>query len=161
MDKRMKVMIPLIDESITLDDISEEAGFIDAFDADINKPYLDNHIFLMYDPNKNTKKAQIRYAKFSKIGTLYNRRIIHCDGKPYLIYAFVRINNELKRDKKLLTGTIVDSKNKLRLMRFWKGNDDDVNNKLTRNALWQPSLRRSVPEEDWAPSLDSVFQCET
>lgn len=161
MTKRMKMIIPLIDKSFTTDDFSKEAGFVDAFDTDINKPYLDNHIFLMYDPNVKTKKSAIRYQKFSKLSTLYNRRIIRVNDKPYLVYAFVIVNNEVKRDKKQLTGNITLSKNKLRIMQFWKGNDEDVSTKLTKNTLWQRSLERSVPEEDWLPSLDDVFKCET
>ena len=58
------MIIPLIDESFTTDDFSKEAGFIDAFDTDINKPYLDNHIFLMYDPNVKTRILEAVKALF-------------------------------------------------------------------------------------------------
>lgn len=155
------MLIPLIDKSFTIDDFSIKSGFIDAFDTDINKPYLDNHIFIMYDAEVKTKEAAKRYDKFSKLPTLYNRRIAIINNHPYLVYAFSVIDSEVKRDKKQLTGNITTSKNKLRIMQFWKGSDEDVSIKLTKNTIWQPIPKSSVPEEDWLPSLDDVFECET
>ena len=43
-----KLIIPLLDDNIVLEDVSEESGFVNAYTDDINKPFYDNHIFLLY-----------------------------------------------------------------------------------------------------------------
>ena len=43
-----KLIIPLLDDNIVLEDVSEESGFINAFTDDINKPFYDNHIFFIF-----------------------------------------------------------------------------------------------------------------
>lgn len=48
MSKQCKVLIPLLGENMMLEDISEDVGFYDAYTSNIDKPYLDSHIFLVY-----------------------------------------------------------------------------------------------------------------
>ena len=48
MSTQMKLIVPLLDDNITADTISEEAGFIDAYTWNKNEPYIDNCIFLMF-----------------------------------------------------------------------------------------------------------------
>lgn len=150
-------MLPLVDESFTQEDFSKESGFVDVYDTDINRPYLDNHIFIMYDLKVKTKEAMRRYNKFAKLKTLQGRRVIYVDGHPYLVYAFVRLNEELKLDKKEKRGNVIYSKNKIRLMKFWKGMDDDINYKLAENISWQPTPLTSVPEEDYMVPIEEMF----
>ena len=42
-----KTIIPLIDDDLTLEDFSESTGFEAVYYEDINRPYLDNHIFII------------------------------------------------------------------------------------------------------------------
>ena len=57
-------ILPLIDDSITLDDISINSGFINAYTEDINRPYLEDKVFLLYDSKVNTAESMNRFRKF-------------------------------------------------------------------------------------------------
>ena len=48
MSKQCKVLIPLLGENMMLEDISEDVVFYDAYTSNIDNPYLDSHIFLVY-----------------------------------------------------------------------------------------------------------------
>ena len=67
MSLQMKLIIPLLDKSLTKEDISPEAGFVDAYNYDINRPALENCVFLMYDAYTRTPESNRRYGKFEKL----------------------------------------------------------------------------------------------
>ena len=70
-----KLIIPLLDDNIVLEDVSEESGFVNAFTDDINKPFYDNHIFLLYK-SVDTIESLRRFQKFNKLTTIHNIRYI-------------------------------------------------------------------------------------
>ena len=66
-----KLIIPLLDDNITREDVSPNSGFVGIYTEDINKPYLDNHIFLLYDSEVNTIEAMNRHKKFKLLDDIY------------------------------------------------------------------------------------------
>ena len=89
MNAAYKLIIPLLDKNLTLEDISPEAGFIDVFSEDINKPYLDNHIFLLYDLTNTSAKAYSRNKKLESSKKLYDKYIITISGNEFIVYVFI------------------------------------------------------------------------
>ena len=81
-------ILPLIDDSITLDDISINSGFINAYTEDINRPYLEDKVFLLYDSKVNTAESMNRFRKFRDLDTLYNMKYIQINKHPYTVYCF-------------------------------------------------------------------------
>ena len=68
-----KLIVPLLDDNIVLEDVSEESGFVNAYTDDINKPFYDNHIFLLYK-SVDTIESLRRFQKFNKLTTIHNIR---------------------------------------------------------------------------------------
>ena len=152
-------MIPLLDDNITLEDISPRSGFINAYTEDINRPYLENKIFLLYDSKVNTVESLNRFRKFSYLDTLYNIRYIQINKHPYTVYCF---NNPVySKDIDSLTkiGKTITTKANLEINRFWNNVPvpDLVNRLFYRDYRIGESIRATLPEEDYYSYLDKYL----
>jgi len=143
----MKLIIPLLDEAITTSDISEKAGFIDGYTYNKNKPYLDNHIFLMYDADDVNKNTIQREINLNKSPNLYGKDYIRAGGKNYVLYVFVITNSDIKNLLKGLRHS--KSKSFARICEFWDGKDRVVNKYLCDLLPGVYCSGESVPEEDY------------
>ena len=147
MSTQMKLIIPLLDDNITLDTISEDAGFIDAYTWNKKEPYIDNCIFLMYDATIINNKTRIRDCVLYNSPNLYKKKYVTINGHYYSIYAMSIVNPEIKeflqglRHKKGVTGE--------RIMSFWAGKDKLVNKYLIGTLSSYACTGESVPEEDY------------
>ena len=139
-----KAIVPLIDINISLDDISEDTGFIDCYLEDINRPYLDNHVFLLYKW-KNPMSTKVFY-KFKNVKSFYGYKIIYIDKTPYILYIFTS-NVNIKRLKggNILLGDCL----KLRILRFWQFTDKWVTFNIMRGIISCDPPSDKVPEEDY------------
>lgn len=151
MSTQMKLIIPLLDDNISSEDISSETGFVDGYTTDKNKPGNEGCIFLMYDCDSKTPQAYNRDCKFRKSPFLKSSRIIRVDNHPYILYTFTVINKDIKQFRKGLQWTSYDSFNKI--VSFWNPNEKDVFDALMWH--WKPYeiSNKSVPEEDYAQEL--------
>mgnify|MGYP007054770753 CR=1 FL=1 len=151
-----KLLIPLLDDNITKEDVSPNSGFVAAYTEDINRPYLDNHIFLLYDTEVNTIEAMNRYKKFRCLDTLYNYRYVIVNRKHYMIYTFTRVNNK-EITNIINTGLVSKHKDALNIYNFWKDLDEDTTRRIFKlkysNSI---ELIHSVPEEDYYPYEDKL-----
>ena len=117
----MKLIVPLLDDNITTDAISKEAGFVDAYTWNKNEPYIDNCIFLMYDATIINNKTRIRDCILYNSPNLYKKKYVTVKGHYYSIYAMSITNPEIReflqglRHKKNATGE--------KIMSFWAGKD--------------------------------------
>lgn len=156
MANALKLIIPLLDESLTLNDFSQEAGFSDAYLEDINRPSLVNHIFLLYDGNLDTVSKLERDEKLRKCNTLYSRKTIYIDKKPYLLYIFVIVSRSIIR---IRDGNIPYSpKDLTRIMLFWNLTDDFINDLMIYRNKTFTTEGIIVPEEDYIPSWEDEFE---
>lgn len=148
-----KLIVPLLEDSITLEDICKESGFVNAYTSDKNLPFLENKIFLLYDSSYNTIEALNRAIKFKSISTLYNRRYIKINKKHYTVYCFTTVNY-FKTIKDLKnTGVTHDLKAIERICRFWnRVPSADIYSKLyNRSYLTSTPVFSELPEEDYYP----------
>lgn len=155
MSVHLKLAIPLLDSNITKDDLSKEAGFVDAYNENINRPYLTNHIFLLYEYYSNTEKSIKRDEKLKNSPYLYDEQVISINKKPYLLYTFSVLNKTINNI--LSDIPTIPNKEKLQIAKCWMFSDEDIN-----SFMFEPTLKRkfkdsSVPEEDWKPDLMDVF----
>ena len=146
MSNIMKVILPLVDNGISLDDISEDNGFIAAYTEDINRPYLDDHVFLLY--NWSDKKSTKVFYKFRDLPSFYGYKIIYIKGVSYIVYTFTSnsLINRLKRGTAILRDV-----NKLRVLQFWQFKDAWVSLNVTRGTVNEGSPQDVLPEEDYLP----------
>lgn len=112
-------IVPLIDPNISLTDISVESGFVNAYTEDIDRPYLEDKVFMLYDTSVNTVESMNRYLKFSKLDTLHHTKYIKIDKKHYILYCFNII--EYKKDIRSLKeiGKVIKPEAALEISRFW------------------------------------------
>lgn len=139
-----KVIIPLVDDGISLSDLSEKEGFENIYLEDINRPYLDNHVFLMYNWSDN-KSTKIFY-KFKKLKSFYGYKIIYIKSVPHIVYTFTS-NSLIKR---LIRGTaVLRDVNKMRILQFWQFKDVWIASNVTRGTVICDPPQDVLPEEDY------------
>lgn len=145
-----KLIVPLLDDNIVHDDISLESGFINAFTTDIDRPYLENYIFLLYK-TVNSLQSLNMFCKFSDLDTVYNVQYFTINKEHYSLYTFTRTNsnNDIKN---LLNGSgCISVQSKLNIYNFWK----DVPSESYNYELFLPQfkfgtiLNRITPERDY------------
>lgn len=155
MSTSLKFIIPLLDNNITLQDLNLKAGFLGAYTLDINRPYLDNHIFLVYAPICLTKESEARRDKFETLKTIYKKYYIRIKGQEYLVYVFVT-NKTIKNI--MYNRLMLSDKDKFRILSFWSFKDKDINEFLM-NPLYQiGEFKESViPEEDYRSSYELKY----
>lgn len=148
-------LIPLIDDNITLSDVSEESGFINAYTEDKNRPYLTDKVFLLYDSSINTEQALNRFIKFDKLETLYNKSFIKIKNKSYTIYCFTLVS--YKKDIKNLIqfGKVYSAKARIEILQFWRGHETlDMIRRLSINTYrCDEPISAISPEEDYYDDL--------
>lgn len=149
-------MVPLLDDNITLDDICPESGYVGAYTEDINRPYLKDKVFLLYDNSVNTEKSLNRYLKFKQLDTLYNTRNILLKNKPYTVYCFS--NPEYIKDIRNLSkiGKTATVNAALEISRFWQSVPlPELSNRLFLHYYrLGESIKAVSPEEDYYSYLD-------
>ena len=155
MSTQIKLIIPLLDPSITKDDLSEEAGFVDGYLYDTNRPSLVDNIFLMYNANTSDIKAVRREEKFKNSPYLKSKKLINIDDKCYIIYAFTIINNDIRLLKRGLPLSTI--KNSNRILSFWEGKDSSVNKAMLWTTEPYSLQLEQVPEADYYPSKSDWY----
>lgn len=160
MSNAMKLIIPLLDENLVKEDFTEKAGFVNAYMFDKNRPYLDNHVFLVYKLPIKGKEAFNREVNFStKCTNIQGFTVQEINGKPYKIYAFPIINSDIKQI--LEKGRKPKyTKSSIRILSFWGCSDKEVNEMLLTNTIKGVGLDwNSVPEYDYKPPFSIEDWC--
>jgi hypothetical protein len=156
MSTQMKLLIPLLDKNITKEDLTPEAGFVDVYVFDKNRPSIDNCIFLMYDLSVKTTKAYDRECRFAKCENLHDFKVDYINGKAYKIFAFTISGEDIRN---LYNGYKPKKKeNVVRILSFWCGYDEDVNNTMLINKPERLSRDwKTIPEYDYRPEAMLAF----
>ena len=155
MSRHFKTIIPLLGEGITMDDIDTKKGFRGMFSYDINRPYLDNHVFLVY--SRTTTGFSIeRDKRLKALSCFYNRKVIHIKGISFLCYCFVCYKPSIKHI--LSNKWAIPDYEKLKIFKFWNFTDDDINDYMlhpsdilfseTYEPVVIPEWDKELSEED-------------
>lgn len=146
MSTQLKLIIPLLDENLSPDLFTPEAGFINAYSADINRPFLDNHIFLMYDADLSSYGNFYRNEKIMSMSNLYNRIFVRIKGILLMIYTFCIVNKAIRH---ILDGRIfLTNEEKYDILTFWNRDEDVCMSLITSTVLGNIS-NAVVPEQDY------------
>lgn len=150
-------IVPLIDDNITLRDLSPESGFINAYTSDINRPYLEDKVFLLYDSEVNTKESLERYLKFRALDTIYNIRYITINKHHYIVYCFNNPTYRKDISNLRLNGKTYSAKAKAEIVNFW--NNVPVPELTLRLFIehyrFGDCISAQLPEEDYYPYEES------
>ena len=146
-----KFIIPLLDKRLTLEDISEDVGFCGMATMDINRPYLDNHIFLIYSMEMTNKAIAVR-KKLASLDNLHSKINCRIKGKACRIFCFPIIGNSIID---LMSNIIAPcEQDLLQIYKFWNFNDVEMNKYMVDNT-YLPELfkKTTVPEFDYSPEF--------
>ena len=97
----------------------DEYGFINAYSSDINRPYLDNHVFILfeYDPSKYDHIN--KYVRKNKY--FYDSKHIFINGVFYIEYIMVIIDNKsLINNIKEGEFSSISTEDRFKIINFWK-----------------------------------------
>lgn len=152
MSVQAKLLIPLLDDIIKREYLTEEAGFVDMYVHDINRPYIENCVFLMYKIGiKSDIACECEYY-MRNCKNLHSVKIQYIKGEPYRIYAFHLIGSDSKKIYKGFKPR--DDRNITRILGFWMGRDVDVNNVMMKNNIYGVKVDwKTIPEYDFHPSF--------
>lgn len=151
MNKVSKLIVPLLDDTLTREDLLPDSGFVDAYTEDINRPYLEDMVFLMY--KSKAPKALLRFIKFKKLDTIHSTRYITINKEHYTVYAFNKVKNK-KDINNLISGKDISStNNKLRIYNFWQKSEIEslIDRIFGIHYRFSDSIREILPEEDYYP----------
>lgn len=151
MSVKIKAIIPLLFSStaISQKDFSYSAGFVDAYNYDINRPAIFDCIFLMYDNSIKTIDSQERYFKFLKLKNLRSLKVYMINGKSYTIYAIQTVDHLVKRMIKSVYPMIYKPEI---ILKFW--GTSDIN--FTKYVL-NPSENKYNFEVESVPEIDFQY----
>lgn len=140
MNQIEKLLIPLIDENISFDDVNTN-DFVGVYTEDINSPGLDYiYLVFVYDiSNLRPKLATNAIDYVRRIGDVL-----------YHIYKFPRITTDIQ---KILSGTYTQLSNKgiSQVYTFWNGIDNITANYPFNRVLANEVYYRAIPEETYIP----------
>lgn len=145
----------MLDEDFRQEDFSSDNGFIEAYSEDINRPYLDGHIFLMYKFFDGNEKHVERDIRFTHMKTFHSRKVIRINKISYILYTFCAFGDEILRIRQ---GFIpMGKKNKMKIFMFWGIKDEFINRLVFSRMLSFDKSGISVPEEDYMPQRLSAY----
>lgn len=159
MNETTKYIMPLLFNDKCHELIDNENGFINAYLSDINKPYLCNHIFLMYE-----SKPLVLY----KIKSICNKnKYFHHDYSLkinniwYTVFIFIRPDKYKPIIESIITGERygIPFCTKVVIQRFWEYRADSIefnclfnsptaNLYITPKDKLKPMIVDTIQEED-------------
>lgn len=151
MKPHLKMIVPLLGYGITLADIDQRRGFRGVFSYDINRPSLDNHIFLIYS-RMTTGFSIERDARLKSLPSYYSRREIRIKGITFLCYTFVITDRNVRRIKDNVFS--LNDGEKMRIFKFWNFTDDDINYYMLHPDdvfNFEQFEQKVIPEWDYIP----------
>lgn len=142
-----KIVIPLIDEDLSLGDVYPQSGFIDSYTEDPDRPCGENVIYLTYDDSKRTEETKRCALRLENLSSFRNRYVKIIHNKPVMVYKMY-VKSELKS---LFSGNIqLTPEQIVRIFDFW-GYNSDVALYICSNKHKSLTVKNEMPLEDYVP----------
>ena len=128
-------------------------GFLDVFFDDIERPYLDNHAFILYDTEVVGADYIRLITKLKTIDNLYTEYSIRISGNYYKIFCFT-LNPKYKKEFALLKEgklTQIKEPTKSEILQYNSDNVKDVMNLLSEDIN---PVSKVLPEQDYVPQME-------
>jgi len=138
-------------------------GFVNLYTADINRPYLDKHVFLVYETTANVGQYNELNETLKAHPNFYSKYGIRLDKKFYEVYAFLYDIGEYKSAiVEILSGTgcLLPYQTKVKILKFWPYKIDSKEHEYLFNEIsfYKEIKEDIIPEED-EPN-DLLFQVQ-
>ena len=116
-------LFPLISDNLKQEDLAENTGFVDVYTYDIDRPYMEDCVFVLYK-DLNTIEHFNCVTKLEKLDTYYSKKYITLNNVPHTLYAFKNAKRLKDVRNYIDFGNYVSLNSKLRIYDFWKGARD-------------------------------------
>lgn len=127
------------------------SALMNGFSGDINRPWLDKHVIVVFDPEK---MDTYRVNGLIKLKNHTMSKIVNIDKTPLLMHA-LKIDDEYQKDADLIRFnrfSELRTSVKIRILSFWKQNEDSDLYKVlfSRNYSGNSIAKELLPEESCA-----------
>lgn len=147
-----KLILPLVDTGFSSIFFKKENCFVDAYLKDINRPYLDHHIMLMY----SDEVQPFIDTLLTSLPTYFSKYKLRIDYIYYVVYTFIRdINHPSDIGIILNGGTNVSSGSAMEIIYF--SADLDVFNYIHYKLKITETKKDTIPIEDYVPEISIDF----
>jgi|WetSurMetagenome_2_1015567.scaffolds.fasta_scaffold02107_2 hypothetical protein len=141
---KTKMIIPLVEPRLHPELINTDIGFVNGYLSDCNRPFLDNHVFLLY---RNIPFYVDNLLV--NMPTFYNKYNVRYKGIYYTEYAFIRGINNKEDTNKIMHGIPeISSIAATSLMYFYRG--DETYNYIHYHKPIPPE-QDTLPISDYVP----------
>lgn len=118
-------------------------ALVNGYSGDINRPWLDNHVILIFDPEL---MDTYRVNTLEELPTKRLSKLIRIDGQPVIIYA-LEIHPKYSTDLKLILANRfpeLKASTKIRMLSFWQ---QDESSSLCKLLFSKNYNQNSISEE--------------
>ena len=140
------------DKDLTKKDIFIK-GFMNIFFTDIERPYLDNHVFIMYDTNEVDGDYVRLLSKIENMPNYYSSYNIMISGVWYKVFCFT-VPPAYKKELDLLKkGRLTDIKDPTKGM-ILQYNFDEIRELSAFMSNNIDELVKIIPEQNYIPEME-------
>ena len=144
-----KMIIPLMSKEFKTTDFTKDAGFIDCYTFDPDKPTASNEFFIAYNDRIRSKSSIDRARRFDKSPLLKRTYVKYVNGDAYLIYSFW-VKPEIGKLYKGIQN--ITASQKVNVMNFWGQFDRQFSEFLVGNPVIGIDWKHDMPIADYIPS---------
>jgi len=136
-----------------------KGNFVNGYYADINKPWLDNHVFLLFETSKNPTFDMKELEENENFTTKYPLKI---RDKFYMVYAFeIPFDNRFDYEE-IMTGNYnrMHSDAKAQIIKFWLASPDTqlFKNLYDTKSTYGKVTDEMIEEEDYFDPAEEMLQ---
>lgn len=139
-----KVVMPLIERNLKLDDFTEESGFVDVYTEDPDRPYDYRSIYFVVNDKVRNAQSIDRARRFAKTINILGSYTKTIDNTPYIVYRFCMP----PKVAKLKNGIIaLSTDDKATILDFW-GASSAIGHRLLTNRVISADTNQVMPIAD-------------
>ncbi len=128
-------------------------GFMNIFFTDIERPYLDNHVFILYNTDLVDADYVRLLTKFENATNFYTSYSIKISGVWYKVFCFTAPPAYKKEIDLLKKGRLTDIKDPTKGM-ILQYNFDEIRELSTFMSNNIDELVKIIPEQNYIPEME-------
>jgi hypothetical protein len=156
MSKATRFVLPLISDKITKDIIKPSTGFVDTYTTDIDRPFLEDCVFLVYKSVNTLDRINVANL-LESLDSFYSKKFLTINDEHYTMYAF----KNPKKHKDIFNlknfGFSWSVESKLRVYHFWKEFDNVELNKSLFGDWRIDKIENISPARDYR-DIDNQYE---
>lgn len=150
MEKKLNIatffLLPLIDSTTSFSDYTK-AGFINLYTDDINRPYINDKIFLVFNSAK--LRSSNLFSQLKSNSLFYNDYSIRVKGEWCAVLVFIKpINHKYEISVMQKTPQLITYTTKITILNYWQLDINSLMHKALFDGFEIKNFYQHLPEED-------------